>query len=40
MGFLREEQSDYNPDFMFVGIARKNESYCANKVQPFTELAA
>ncbi|ESU34072.1 hypothetical protein G3A_03000 [Bacillus sp. 17376] len=25
---------------IFVGIARKNESYCAKNVQAFTELAA
>lgn len=25
---------------IFVGIARRNESYCPNKVQPLTELAA
>lgn len=25
---------------IFVGIARKNEAYCAKKVQPLTELAA
>ncbi|MED3912752.1 IS110 family transposase, partial [Peribacillus simplex] len=25
---------------IFVGIARRNESYCADKVQPITELVA
>ncbi|MCM3686408.1 IS110 family transposase, partial [Mesobacillus subterraneus] len=24
---------------IFVGIARKNEAYCAKKIQPLTELA-
>jgi hypothetical protein len=25
---------------IFVGIARRNEAYCADKVQPITELVA